>query len=212
MNILDSDKWIFLVPVDGNGNKNNSKNNSELLQKEQTQKNQENKEQEKKNKREVDIVYLVDATGSMRPEINAANQHVIRIFNDLKEKYKKQNKDFNFGVVFYRDQALAKKEDYNIHGNESGFFQLTNNMKNLQRYISTIKPQGGLGHGGDWVEGYEFALNKIKWREGLRLIIHIADDGAHGEEFTKRDPLPKEGPKLINLIKKAVEKNINMVI
>lgn len=100
----------------------------------------------------------------------------------------------------------------NIKRNESGFFQLTNNMENLRQYISTINPQGGWGHGGDWVEGYEFALNKIKWREGLRLIIHIADDGAHGEEFTKRDPLPKEGPKLINLIKKAVEKNINMVI
>ena len=170
-------------------------------------------EQEKKNKREVDIVYLVDATGSMGPEINAANQHVIRIFNDLKEKYKKQNKDFNFGVVFYRDQALAKKkdDDYYIHRNESGFFQLTNNMENLKRYISTINPQGGLGYGGDWVEGYEFALNKIKWREGLKLIIHIADDGAHGEEFQKGDPLPEEGPKLIKQINKVVEKNINIV-
>lgn len=159
----------------------------------------------------------------MGPEIEAANQHVIKIFNDLKEKYNEQ-KNFQFGVVFYRDQIYAKSDNVkkyyggrtmdwnnNIKRNESGFFQLTNNMENLRQYISTINPQGGWGHGGDWVEGYEFALNKIKWREGLRLIIHIADDGAHGEEFTKRDPLPKEGPKLINLIKKAVEKNINMV-
>ena len=181
-------------------------------------------EKEKTKKREVDIVYLVDATGSMGPEIKAANQHVIKIFNDLKEKYKEQKKDFQFGAVFYRDQIYAKSDyvkkyydgrtmdwNNNIKRNESGFFQLTNNMENLTQYISTINPQGGWGHGGDWVEGYEFVLNKIKWREGLRLIIHIADDGAHGEEFTKRDPLPNEGPKLINLIKKAVEKNINIV-
>ena len=44
----------------------------------------------KKKKREVDIVYLVDATGSMGPEIEAANQHVIKNFNDLKEKYNEQ--------------------------------------------------------------------------------------------------------------------------
>ena len=181
-------------------------------------------ENEKKTKREVDIVYLVDATGSMGPEIKAANQHVIKIFNDLKQKYKEQKKDFQFGAVFYRDQVYSKTDyakewckrhnwdwEADIHENESGIFQLTNNMENLKQYISTIKPQGGWGHGGSWVEGYEFVLNKIKWREGLKLIIHIADDGAHGDEFTKKDPLPNEGPKLINLIKKVVEKNINIV-
>ena len=100
----------------------------------------------------------------MGPEIKAANQHVIQIFNDLKEKYNEQ-KNFQFGVVFYRDQIYAKSRNGNIKRNESGFFQLTNNMENLKQYISTINPQGGCGHGGDWVEGYEFALNKIKWRE-----------------------------------------------
>ena len=175
----------------------------------------ETQEQEKKNKREVDIIYLVDATGSMGPEINAANQHVIRIFNDLKAKYKE--KDFNFGVVFYRDQAYATdyytkhERDRWFGTDESGIFQLTNNMENLKRNISTIEPNGGWGYGGDWVEGYEFTLNKINWREGLKLIIHIADDGAHGEEFTKGDPLPEEGPKLIKQINKVVEKNINIV-
>ena len=64
----------------------------------------------KKKKREVDIVYLVDATGSMGPEIEAANQHVIKIFNDLKEKYNEQ-KNIQFGVVFYRDQIYAKSDN-----------------------------------------------------------------------------------------------------
>ena len=59
----------------------------------------------KEIKKEVDILYLLDATGSMTPEINAANNQVIKIFDDLKEKFKDENKDFNFGVVFYRDLA-----------------------------------------------------------------------------------------------------------
>ena len=79
----------------------------------------------------------------MGPEIEAANQHVIKIFNDLKEKYNEQ-KNFQFGVVFYRDQIYAKSDNVkkyyggrtmdwnnNIKRNESGFFQLTNNMENL---------------------------------------------------------------------------------
>ena len=77
---------------------------------------------------EVDILYLLDATGSMRPEINSANEKVIDIFNYLKKKY--NEKDFNFGVVFYRDLAYALHKhphDYN-HNDNSGIFKLTGNM------------------------------------------------------------------------------------
>ena len=173
------------------------------------------KNKKKDTKKEDDIIYLLDATGSMRPEINAANEQVIQIFNDLKEKFKNEDKDFNFGAVFYRDEIYAKEkyknDEYYINRNANGLFQLTNNMKNLQDYISTIKTQGGFGYGGDWVAGYKLALNNIKWREGTKLIIHIADDGAHGDEFTKNDPLPQEGRKLTNLIKNCVDDNINIV-
>ena len=173
------------------------------------------KDTKKVTKNEVDILYLLDATGSMRPEINAANSHVIKIFDDLKEIFKDEDKDFNFGAVFYRDEIFAKEKYKNderyIKSNANGLFQLTNNMKNLRDYISTIKTKGGFGKGGDWVSGYGLTLNEIKWREGTKLIIHIADDGAHGEEFRKGDPLPQEGQKLTSLIKKCVDKNINIV-
>jgi hypothetical protein len=59
-------------------------------------------------------------------------------------------------------------------------------MEDLKNKISTIRAYGGGGDGAeDWVGGYELALNKMDWRKGIKLIIHIADDGAHGEEFTK---------------------------
>jgi hypothetical protein len=48
--------------------------------------------------KEVDITYLIDATGSMKGEIKAANDHVMKIFDKLKNKYK--NYDFRFGAVF----------------------------------------------------------------------------------------------------------------
>ena len=51
----------------------------------------------------VDIVYVIDATGSMGHEIKGAKEYVIRIFQELTEKYKDYN--FQFGSVFYRDKV-----------------------------------------------------------------------------------------------------------
>ena len=152
-------------------------------------------------KQEVDICYLIDATGSMDREINAANDYVIQIFEELAEKYKEFK--FKFGAAFYRDKIDYKKD-------ENEFFPLTNNMEDLKRKISKIRAQGGGDVPEDWVEGYNLALN-MNWRNGLKLIIHIADAGAHGKEFSKNDKYPEEGPKLEKLIKECVEKNINII-
>ena len=166
-------------------------------------------EEEKQNSKiieninkEVDIVYLIDATGSMGGEIKAANDYVMKIFNELKEKYKFY--DFNFGAVFYRDKIDSK-------GDKNEYFPLTNNMEKLEKNISTIKASGGGDIPEDWVEGYSLALNNIEWRNGIKLIIHIADAGAHGKEFSKKDKYTEEGPKLIPLIEKCAEKNINII-
>ena len=150
----------------------------------------------------VDIVYLIDATGSMGREINAANDYVIKIFDELKEKYK--DFSFRFGAVFYRDKIDSPKD-------KNEFFSLTDNMEELKKKISKIKPYGGADIPEDWVEGYKLALNNMNWRDGIKLIIHIADAGAHGEEFSKGDKYPKEGPKLTKLIEECAQKNINII-
>jgi broad-specificity NMP kinase len=51
----------------------------------------------------------------------------------------------------------------------------------------------------------------MKWRNGMKLIIHIADAGAHGTEFSSGDNYPGEGPKLEKLIKECVDKDINII-
>ena len=51
----------------------------------------------------------------------------------------------------------------------------------------------------------------MEWRNGIKLIIHIADAGAHGEEFTKKDKYPEEGPKLTNLIIECAKQSINII-
>ena len=153
-------------------------------------------------KKQVDILYLIDATGSMGDEINAANAHVIHIFEKMKTKYKEYK--FRFGAVFYRDQ-IDSKDDKNE------YFQLTDNMDNLKKDISKIKPYGGNDIPEDWVAGYKIALNDINWGKGTKLIIHIADAGAHGKEYSKNDKYPQEGQKLTELIQECASKNINII-
>jgi len=167
----------------------------------------EKKEKERiknKIKKSVDIVYLIDATGSMGSEINAANQKVESILEELENKFKNLNLSFNFGAVFYRDR-IDCKDDINE------YIPLTDNIVKLKQFISKIKAKGGGDTPEDWVEGYNLALNKMNWRNGIKLIIHIADAGAHGKEFSKNDKYDKEGPKLKEHIKKCVENNINIV-
>ena len=165
---------------------------------------EEEQRKKKKIKKNVDIVYLMDATGSMGKEIDAAKKKVKDILDELKEKFKDLNLDFKFGAVFYRDK-IDSKDDKNE------FFPLTDDMDKLKVFISKIKPYGGGDAPEDWVEGYNLALNKIEWRDGLKLIIHIADAGAHGEEFSRGDKYKDQGPLLCEEIKKCVEKNINII-
>ena len=152
--------------------------------------------------KEVDIVYLIDATGSMGYEINAAKEYCIHIFKELKNKYDDYN--FLFGAVFYRDKI-------DCEGEKDEYFPLTDKMEDLKHKISTIKAYGGGDTPEDWVGGYKIALNNMKWRKGIKLIIHIADAGAHGEEFSKGDKYPEQGPLLLPLIKECAQKNINII-
>ena len=164
-----------------------------------------------KNKK-VDIIYLFDATGSMGRELKAANELVFKIFEDLNKEFEEKKLDFNFGVVFYGDELAGKNRNKSYNRKENGYFDLTSNMNKLKQNISKIKPNGGWGEHADWVAGYDLALNKIKWREGgTRLIIHIADDGAHGEEFSKGDIFPEQGKILIDQIKKCVDEKNNII-
>jgi len=74
-------------------------------------------------------------------------------------------------------------------------------MEDLQKKISNIKASGGGGKFSDWVGGYEIAVKEMDWRKGIKLIIHIADVGGHGNEFSEKDKHhPKQGQLLPPLI------------
>ena len=133
---------------------------------------------------EFDIVYLIDTVGSMVGKINASKDQVIDIFKELQSKYPEIN--FNFCSIFYRDKIDSPSD-------KNDFFLLTDKMENLKSQLPLSEAYwDGDGH-EDWVEGYKLTMNNIAWREGTKLIIHIADDSIHGTEFSSGDGHPEQG-------------------
>lgn len=124
----------------------------------------------------LDIAFVVDATGSMGDEINF-------IKNDLDTFIKQvanENKDINIrlGSVFYRDAGDDYVAKYSPFSSNS---HITDNF---------ILDQGANG-GGDYPEAVTdalaYACDSLEWSESARarLMFLILDAGAHQDEASK---------------------------
>ena len=156
---------------------------------------------EKKDINEFDVLFLVDATGSMAPYIIAAKEETNNIAEELRQTYPEMN--FQYGYIFYRD-PIDSKED--IHE----MIDLTDNVNSLPEKIGKIEAKGGGDLPEDWVGAYKLVNEKISWRNGTKVIIHLTDAGAHGKLFTKSDKYPEEEQKLIQELEKCALKNIKI--
>ena len=150
---------------------------------------------------EFDIVFLIDSTASMGPYIEAAKSESKNISKILRNTYPEMN--FQYGYIFYRD-PIDSKED--IHE----MINLTDQVNDLPYEIGKIKAIGGGDLPEDWVGAYKKVNNDINWRNGNKVIFHIADAGAHGKRFTPSDKYPDEEKKLIKEIEKCCSKNIKI--
>ena len=150
---------------------------------------------------DFDIVFLVDATGSMSSYIIAAKEETKNIADELRKLY--PEKMFQYGYIFYRDPIDSKTDTHDV-------IDLTDNVNSLPEQINVISATGGGDIPEDWVGAYKLANEKISWRNGIKVIIHLADAGAHGKLFTKSDKYPEEEEKLIYELDRCAEKGIKI--
>ncbi|MFK7786013.1 MAG: VWA domain-containing protein [Crocinitomicaceae bacterium] len=143
----------------------------------------------------VDIAFVVDATGSMGDELNYLKKEM----NDIifKSKQISSTLNFHFANVFYRDEG---REEY-----------LTKEMdfdRVLSKSVQFINEQRASG-GGDYEEAVEAALDKaindLSWNEEARtrILFLILDAPPHNTEANRK--------KLNELTRKAAEKGIRIV-
>ena len=153
--------------------------------------------------KDFDILYMIDGTGSMKSYIEAAKTKCIEISEELEKTYR-EKLNFKYGVIFYRDpidEQTDRHEPYPL-----------DYINIVREKIEPVKAYGGGDGPEDWVGAFKIALdsNIIKWREGIKLIIHIADAPAHGDEFAGKINYTDEGPKLIEKIRECVERDIKI--
>ena len=156
---------------------------------------------------ELDIVYMIDSTGSMSNWINGVKNKCKEISDKLKENEILKNYDINFGGVFYRDPVDSIDDEHE--------YQPLGSVDDLKRGMKFISAEGGGDAPEDWVGGYDLVLDeRMKWRKkSLKIIIHIADAGAHTLRFTDGDykhNLKEYEIGLVDNIKKCAKKNINI--
>ncbi|KAJ3122293.1 hypothetical protein HK098_002961 [Nowakowskiella sp. JEL0407] len=119
----------------------------------------------------IDLVFLVDCTGSMTTLIETVRDELGNIMKSIKEDVKYQTARFAF--VGYRDFCDGA-ENYVIK-------DFTENEAEMKTFIASIEAKGGGDAAEDVVGGYYQALYGLNWYKGShKNIVHFFDASAHG--------------------------------
>ena len=150
--------------------------------------------------KDIDIIFCIDATGSMKRWLNAVKERTKEIATESKLQFPKY--DLRFGAVFYRDPIKDAND-------RTEFIHLTDDINSLVNDMAAQTPWGGGGDGPeDWCSAYEIILNTIQWRPNAnRVVIHIADDCAHGNQWGRKNDFPEQNIRLSDLIHNCAKLN-----
>ena len=142
----------------------------------------------------MDIVFAVDATGSMGDEIRYLQAELYDVIEKVKQG--NPNLNLNMGSVFYRD-----KEDVYLTVEQD----LTSDITKVMDFMKAQNADGG----GDEPEGVdaamEVAIGKFNWRADARarVMFLVLDASPHHDKETM--------DKLEKYTKMAAEKGIRIV-
>lgn len=149
----------------------------------------------------MDVVFLIDATGSMSSTIRAAHKHASERAVTLRERLPDVN--FQFGSICYRDPIDCPSDTHELH-------HLTSDIASLVSFFASVEAKGGGDRPEDWAGAYSLALNAMKWRDGAKTIIHIADAPAHGKLYCGKRNHEEEATKLRPMIETVAKRGILM--
>lgn len=152
----------------------------------------------------IDIAFIVDATGSMSDEINFLKADLTDIINKVGEAHAGAN--IRTAALFYRDEG----DDYLTRVSD-----FTDDLSVTTNYIAKQKADGG----GDYPEAVhtalEVGLQKLSWREdnSIRLAFMLLDAPPHKQDdvlASLHQSIPqyaKRGIRIIPVAASGVDKN-----
>ncbi len=124
----------------------------------------------------LDILFVLDTTGSMGEEINRLRTTIELIHLNLTNLSTRPR--VRFGMVLYKDLG----DEYRTR-----VVPLTDNLAEFQEALALVEASGGGDTPEDLQAAMDVAVNRIQWnREGIRLAFIITDAPPHidyGQEF-----------------------------
>ncbi|MCL4266594.1 MAG: VWA domain-containing protein [Anaerolineae bacterium] len=118
----------------------------------------------------LDILFLIDATGSMADEIRQLKDNMVAIAMQINTL--PSQPDVRFSFVTYRDRT----DDFPVN-----LFPFTANLEPFVAALAAIEARGGGDYPEDLHAGLAIALHGADWRQenGVSLIFLIADAPPH---------------------------------
>ena len=121
----------------------------------------------------MDIVFIIDASQSMRNDIEAVRDHL----NQMTDLLQAEALDFTIGVVAFRSST-----GYSLLGWDFEITAQTNSIRSIKKSLSGIKCRGG----EKALDALIHAANKVKFREGVeRRFILVTDEYVSGDYSAK---------------------------
>jgi von Willebrand factor type A domain len=136
------------------------------------------------SRRELDLVFTFDVTGSMGQYIKEGKNTIQSIVSRIVQQ---ENCDVRFGLVAYRD---APPQDTTFVTKE---FTFTKDLSIMQEYLNGLGAVGG-GDGPEAVGTALYATEQLPWRtDAAKVVIFITDAPPHGlgelgDNFSNGDP------------------------
>ncbi len=145
-------------------------------------------------KRALDLVFMVDATGSMGDEINYLKSELLDVLKKVESNLK--NTNVRYGSVFYRDHG----DDYVTRK-----FNFSNDAKNLINFIKKQNAKGGGDQPEAVVEALETSVDELSWSNGnaTKIMFLLLDAPPHLSD--------ENIEKLHQKIKLAAKKGITII-
>jgi len=118
----------------------------------------------------VDVMLVVDATGSMQDHYGKLAANLQR----LTEKLKAENRDLRFGVTIFRDRVDAPGEDPFVL--TFGAEEFTRDLPELERRLKEVRADGGGDPAESGFDGLAFAARRSFRPDAARVLVLITDD------------------------------------
>ena len=130
-----------------------------------------------KKKRNIDIVFCIDGTGSMFYCIDNVKTHTMNLYQELKTEIENLNSEITslrVKYIIFRDYASD-----NDHMEESRFFEMPSDAKEALNFLNNVTAHGGCDEDANGLEALYYAM-KSDFNNGdndRQIIVLFGDTG-----------------------------------